>query len=127
MTSRFLFLLLLTCGNVCAQGVSATTSREITQLFTALKQSNCEFSRNGSWHDAPEASAHLQRKYAYLQKKGLVTSTESFIALAATKSSMSGTPYAVRCGQAAPVASQTWFTDKLRALRNAPAAGAMGH
>lgn len=108
---------------VCA-GRSSCHDTEINQLFAALKNSNCEFSRNGSWYSAPKASEHLQRKYDYLQKKGLVTSTESFIELAATKSSMSGKPYEVRCGGAAAVPSQSWFTGKLRALRKGtPASG----
>lgn len=109
--------LLGACASLSAQGVSPATTREVDQLFKVLAQSNCEFSRNGSWYAAPKASEHLQRKYDYLQKKGLVTSTESFIELAATKSSMSGTPYQVRCGNAAPVSSQSWFTGKLRELR----------
>lgn len=114
--------LLGVCASVSAQGISPATTREVGQLFRVLEQSNCEFSRNGSWYAAPKASEHLQRKYEYLQKKGLVTSTESFIELAATKSSMSGKPYQVRCGNTAPVSSQSWFTGKLRScVTNTPA------
>lgn len=101
-----------------AQAPSPATAREIGQLFTALEQSGCEFSRNGSWYGAAKASEHLQRKYDYLRERGMVPSTETFIELAATKSSMSGKPYEVRCGQAAPVPSRTWFNDRLRELRN---------
>ncbi|MCC8441336.1 YfeK family protein [Xanthomonas cannabis] len=117
MSARFLLIALLLGTSASAQDVSPATPREVDELFKVLAQSNCEFSRNGSWYAAPKAIEHLQRKYAYLQKKGLVTSTESFIELAATKSSMSGTPYQVRCGSAAPVSSQSWFTGKLRELR----------
>ena len=53
----------------------------------------------------------------YLLKKGLVTSTETFIELAATKSSISGKPYQVRCGKAPAQSSQSWFASKLKALR----------
>ncbi len=118
--SCLVVFLLGACASLSAQGVSPATTREVDQLFKVLAQSNCEFSRNGSWYAAPKASEHLQRKYDYLQKKGLVTSTESFIELAATKSSMSGTPYQVRCGNAAPVSSQSWFTGKLQELRSKP-------
>ncbi|GAE51169.1 hypothetical protein XPR_3288 [Xanthomonas arboricola pv. pruni MAFF 301420] len=117
MNAKFFLIALLLSSSASAQGVSPATTREVGQLFKVLAQSNCEFSRNGSWYAAPKASEHLQRKYEYLQKKGLVTSTESFIELAATKSSMSGTPYQVRCGNTAPVSSQSWFTGKLRELR----------
>ncbi|WP_311239182.1 MULTISPECIES: YfeK family protein [unclassified Xanthomonas] len=120
MNTKFLLVALFLCTSASAQAVSPTTTREVGQLFKALEQSNCEFSRNGSWYAAPKASEHLQRKYEYLKKKALVTSTESFIELAATKSSMSGKAYQVRCGNAAPVSSQSWFIGKLRELRKRP-------
>ena len=110
-------VLLLAFGAAIAQSVSPTTASEINQLFATLENSKCEFYRNGSWYDAKKASAHLHQKYEYLVKKHLVTSTESFIELAATKSSMSGTPYQVRCGNTQPVPSNSWFTDKLKQLR----------
>ena len=113
-----LALLFLLAGDAVAQTPSAKTTQEVGQLFAALKQSNCEFSRNGSWHNAQKASEHLQRKYDYLLKKRLVTTTESFIELAATKSSMSGKPYQVRCSKAAPVSSSSWFNSQLNAVRS---------
>ena len=111
-----LTLLLLFAGSATAQTPSAKTTQEVGQLFAALKQSNCEFSRNGSWYSAEKASEHLQRKYDYLLKKRLVTTTESFIDLAATKSSISGKPYQVRCGKTAPVSSSSWFKSQLNAV-----------
>ena len=41
---------------------------------------------------------HLQRKYDYLLKKSLVDTSEQFIQRAASKSSVSGKPYRVKCG-----------------------------
>ena len=90
---------------------------EISQLFKSLETSGCQFNRNGSWYNAQEASEHLHRKYDYLVKKGLAKSAESFIDLAASKSSMSGKPYLVRCGNAAPVESKSWFLSKLAQFR----------
>jgi len=116
-------ILLLASGLALADTPSPATSHEIDQLFAALKSSGCEFSRNGSWYDAQKATEHLHRKYDYLLKKGLVTTTESFIERAATESSVSGKPYLVRCGGAQPVPSRSWFDDKLKDLR-AHAAGA---
>jgi hypothetical protein len=111
------FLLFLS-GAAASQTPSAVTTKEVGQLFAALKQSNCEFSRNGSWYNAQKAADHLQSKYEYLLKKHVVTSTESFIELAATKSSMSGKPYQVRCGKTAPVSSNSWFKIQLNAIRS---------
>ncbi len=111
--------LLIASGLAAAQSPSPATSREIEQLFSALGNSKCEFSRNDAWYDAAKATEHLRRKYDYLRRKGLVTSAESFIDLAATRSSMSGKPYLVRCDNAAPIASKAWFAGKLKALRAA--------
>ena len=118
MKIKALGLLLAFAGSAIAQTPSAKTTREVGQLFAALKQSNCEFSRNGAWYSAEKASEHLQRKYDYLLKKRLVTTTESFIDLAATKSSISGKPYQVRCGKTAPVSSSSWFKSQLNAVRS---------
>ena len=118
MKIKALGLLLVFAGSAFAQTPSAKTTQEVGQLFAALKQSNCEFSRNGTWYNAEKASEHLQRKYDYLLKKRLVTTTESFIDLAATKSSMSGKPYQVRCGKTSPVSSSSWFKSQLNALRS---------
>lgn len=118
MKNAFIAVSLFFASVAAAQVPSPATKLEIGQLFVALRQSNCEFSRNGSWYNAQKASDHLQRKYDYLLKKDLVTSTESFIELAATKSSISGQPYQVRCGKMPPISSESWFTSKLNALRS---------
>ena len=92
---------------------------EIDALLGRLQASGCSFNRNGSWHDAAEARTHLLRKLAYLEDRDLVQTSEQFIHRAATGSSMSGKPYLVRCGSAAPVESRVWLTNELKALRAA--------
>jgi hypothetical protein len=90
---------------------------EIAGLMDALSSSGCRFQRNGSWHDADEARAHLQRKYDYLLKKDKVDSAEQFIERAASASSMSGRAYRVRCdGKEQDAAS--WLNGQLRRLRD---------
>lgn len=100
-----------------ASSPTPNTTQEINSLFATLRVSGCEFFRNGSWYSAEKASDHLQGKYEAVRKKGLITNTESFITLAASKSSLSGKAYEVRCGTAAPVSSQSWFTKQLDAIR----------
>jgi hypothetical protein len=119
MKSLLAILVLLWSGIATAQSASAVTTTEIAHLFSALEQSNCQFYRNGSWYGPAQASSHLHRKYDYLLKKGLVTSAEAFIDLAASKSSLSGKPYLVRCGGSAPIESNAWFRKKLAEFRNA--------
>jgi Family of unknown function (DUF5329) len=101
---------------------SATTQTEIAHLFTVLETSSCQFNRNGSWHDAKEAAAHLHTKYKYLQNLNLVASTEKFIERAATESSFSNTPYQIKCADGVALPSGPWFTAallKYRAGKNA--------
>ena len=111
--SQLSIVLLAAFGIASAQTPSSTTTREITSLFTSLETSGCEFNRNGSWYNATKATEHLKRKYDYLIKKHLVDSAESFIARAATESSMSGKAYQVRCPGKATVDSKVWFQDQL--------------
>ena len=79
---------------------------EIDGLLSRLETSSCEFNRNGTWHSATEAKSHLLVKLKYLEDRGAVDSAEQFIELAASKSSMSGQPYLVRCANSAPVSEQ---------------------
>jgi len=85
--------------------------------MSRLEASACEFNRNGTWYTAAEAKSHLLRKLKYLEDRGVVQSTEQFIELAASGSSMTSKPYLVRCGNDAPVASATWLLSQLRDMR----------
>lgn len=115
--------MLLTLSAAVQAAPSAQAKREIQGLMDALSTSSCEFQRNGTWHGRDEARKHLQRKYDYLLKKDLVDSAEQFIERAASKSSISGRAYQVRCpGQPAQPAA-TWFKAKLDASRGSGAPG----
>ena len=87
--------------------------------MSRLEASACEFNRNGTWYTAAEAKSHLLRKLKYLEDRGVVQSTEQFIELAASGSSMTSKPYLVRCGNDAPVASGTWLLSQLQDMRSA--------
>ena len=91
--------------------------REIEGLIAALGASGCDFQRNGSWYPAKKAEQHLRRKYDYLRERDKVATAEQFIALAGTRSSMSGRAYSVRCPGKPVVDSAAWLQGRLRALR----------
>ncbi|MDM5176371.1 hypothetical protein F2P44_27295 [Massilia sp. CCM 8695] len=93
------------------------TRTEVTRLLDTVEKSQCQFSRNGTWHDAKAARAHLQKKYDYLDNKKLLTTTESFIERGATGSSMSGAPYQMRCPGTAVVNSADWLKAELARVR----------
>jgi hypothetical protein len=94
------------------------TRNEINALLTALQSSGCDFNRNGSWYSGPDARAHLQKKFEYLEKSSALTSTEQFIALGASQSSSSGQAYLVRCPGAPALESKVWLNTQLKVLRS---------
>jgi hypothetical protein len=91
--------------------------KEIFHLLDYLGKSNCEFNRNGTWYSPQDAVQHVKRKYHWLLKKELVNTAEQFIDRAASRSSMSGEPYLVKCGDSDPVKSSDWFTEELKKFR----------
>ena len=113
------FALLLLSAAGLAAPTAAPVRGEIDALLARLEASGCRFGRNDEWHAGADAKAHLLRKLDYIEKYGAITSTEQFIDVAATKSSVSGAPYTVQCGNAAPTPSRNWLTSQLEALRAA--------
>lgn len=94
--------------------------REVDALLARLESSQCQFQRNGHWHDAARARSHLERKLRYLEERTKLTSSEQFIELAASESSLSGDAYRVRCAGRAEQSSAAWFLEQLRAIRANP-------
>lgn len=121
ITGSLALAVLLFAGMCRAEGLPQAGKEEIAHLFSYLQTSGCQFNRNGSWHGAQEAADHLNAKYQYLLGKNMISSTEDFIASAATRSSMSGQPYLVKCGDAAPVESAGWFLAELGRERKSAA------
>jgi hypothetical protein len=95
----------------------AIAETEINYLLGFIESSGCEFYRNGSWYDSNKAQAHLRYKYEMLAASGQINTAEDFIEKAATKSSLSGRPYQVRCGGGEVVTSNQWLRDELARYR----------
>jgi hypothetical protein len=121
--------ILVLLGLLCALPVSAAPTpplvgAEIAALLTRLETSGCEFERNGVWYGAAEAKAHLQLK---LGAAGTFSSAEQFIERVASKSTMSGQPYLVRCEISTPVRSDQWLIAQLKEVRTSPLEDAPTH
>lgn len=101
--------------NAQAQATPQAT-QEIKALLDFVEHSECQFVRNGDEFPGPRARAHLEKKLNYLEGKNRVNSAEDFIDLAATKSSISGRAYEVRCPEGAQPAS-TWLKRELQRQR----------
>ena len=96
----------------------ASVQGEIEGLLSALRNSRCEFQRNGTWHSVEEANTHLVYKLHQLEKRTTLQSAEEFIEMAGSVSSVSRQPYLVRCeGIAQP--SADWFAAQLKQIRTA--------
>jgi hypothetical protein len=96
---------------------SINVQSEVNALFDFLGGSGCKFYRNGAWTDSKTAQAHLRKKYIYLLENELINSTEDFIEKAATKSSLSGQPYEVKCDDGVRKTSKQWLVEELAHLR----------
>jgi hypothetical protein len=121
MTTLRPFALAFTLMLSCLAQAAVTPRAEVDGLLSKLEASGCQFYRNGDWHTSAEAKVHLVRKLDYLENKGTLKSAEQFIELAATKSSVTGQAYQVKCASSAAVPSATWLTQQLQSLRGATA------
>ena len=110
----------LSAGAVKAADLPDRSRGEIEGLLSSLGTSSCQFYRNGSWHDGRLAEKHLRTKLEYLLSHGQIHNAEEFIAEAATKSSLSGEPYQVRCPSQPQQQSASWLVERLRESRMAP-------
>ncbi len=90
---------------------------EISFLLAEVARSDCEFFRNGRWYDGRRAAAHLQDKYGSSLDAQHILSAEGFIDTVATRSSLSGKAYAIRCARSVAVPSALWFRERLAAYR----------
>ena len=116
--------LLALAPSVGARGAPpAAAQLEITTLLRDVGTSGCEFYRNGTWYDAKRAQAHLDMKYRDLARRDQIATAEDFITRAATRSSLSGQAYQIRCPGNAVEPSDQWLRDRLLRNRARSAAG----
>lgn len=93
---------------------AADIDAEIQHLKDFIGSSECIFIRNGVEYHSADALKHIIRKYDATRR--WIKSTEDFIRLAATKSSLSGKPYKVRCG-GSEMPCADWLYDELSRYR----------
>ena len=93
--------------------IPAQAQAEVEFLLGFVRDSDCMFYRNGTWSDAHAAEAHLREKYDFLAAADRILTTTDFIEKVATKSSLSGEDYQVRCKAQTAVASGPWLIEAL--------------
>lgn len=87
---------------------------EIEHLLDFVEQSGCSFIRNGKTYTPVQARQHITKKYTYLKKR--IRTAEQFIAHAASKSSITGEHYSVRCA-GEKLSSKAWLEAELKKYR----------
>jgi hypothetical protein len=101
---------------VCSYAdVPAAEKPEVEYLLGLVKTSACKFERNGKLYDGQKAYEHIERKYEHFRDE--ITSTETFIEYAATKSMISGKYYLIICAGMEPENTGDWLLKELRKYR----------
>ena len=90
------------------------TDREIQHLLAYIAGSECSFIRNGKKYGSEAARKHIQKKYEYARSR--IKTTEDFIQGVASKSSISGEPYKVRCNDQIMLCAD-WLGAELKRFR----------
>ncbi len=116
-TAKAVATLLALLPGLAAAHITPKAEREITSLLQAVGSSGCQFIRSGTAYPADRAQAHLLKKYEHMASRNMLGSAEDFIVKAATRSSMSGEAYAMRCGDAPPQRCDEWLMTRLKAMR----------
>lgn len=96
---------------------AAAEDAEIEYLLTSVEQSHCTFVRNGDAHPSAEAADHLRMKYGRAGWR--VKGADQFIDRIASKSSLSGRPYTMQCGDAEAYPTRDWLSERLAEYRAA--------
>ena len=108
-------LLVISALTISPASTLVDSDSEIRHLLQYIGNASCTFVRNGKEYSTADARAHIEKKYAYAER--WIDSTEDFIRLTATKSSMSGKPYRVRCN-GNEFLSARWLSEELFDYRN---------
>ena len=95
--------------------LSTEQKSEIEHLLNFVKSSSCKINRNGKLHDGVNAVSHIQKKYDYFKDE--IKTAEEFIKFSATKSTMSGNYYTVKCRDNRPLGTKEWLLEELRNYR----------
>lgn len=111
--------LFIASAHTALSDVPDSQKAEVEHLLEFVETTKCIFERNGKKYNGIDAAKHIKRKYKYF--KNQITSTEEFIEYSGTKSTVSGKPYMVYCGDGEPIESKTWLIEELALYRNSGA------
>jgi hypothetical protein len=93
----------------------AAHKAEVDHLLKFVRQTTCKIERNGKMHDGSAAASHIAKKFDYFSDE--IHSTEQFIDLSATRSTVSGRYYMVQCGDGEHIRTRDWLLQELDNFR----------
>ncbi len=103
----------LSCSAVA--DVPVDKRQEVSHLIEFVKTSDCIVNRNGDDHKGKDAAKHIIKKYKHYRDD--IKTSEDFIRLSATKSTMSGKMYKVRCPGKSELTTKDWLLGELKVFR----------
>jgi len=110
-------LAVLLCFVAATVSFAATPADEIEGLLAYVKGlDQAAFVRNGTEYTPVQAESHLRMKWK--NGGGHIKTTEDFINLCASKSSLSGKPYQIRFADGHTAEAGTVFKEQLALLRS---------
>lgn len=112
----FVVFLIMLPGTTLADDVD-----RIRFLLDRVKASECSFIRNGTEYSASKAEQHLAMKYERVKSR--ITTVEAFIERIASRSSISGRPYTVRCPHGEKDSGE-WLREELNKYQMDPSSPA---
>lgn len=110
-------ILVAMASSISARGdISDADRHEVIHLLEFIRTSECAIVRNGQRHDGESAYSHVMKKYEYFEDE--IETPEDFIAYSASKSTISGEPYLVFCGNEQERRAQEWLLEELLEYRS---------
>ena len=111
---RILLWLMLLIAPIAQALGEPDAETKIRSLIQTIRESGCEFDRNGRLYTAERAAERLELKYA--RGKRYADSAEAFIERLATGSSWTGEPYWMIC-DGDKISSAEWLAEQLERSR----------
>jgi hypothetical protein len=115
LMKRLWVLFFILSPGLLMANVTPAVKLEIDHLLNFIRDSSCIIDRNGTKHAAVDAISHIEKKYAYFKDR--VKTAEDFIEFSATKSTLSGKYYLVRCGDGEQIRTRQWLIQELQNFR----------
>lgn len=108
---RGIIIVLILFSLLAQNSYAGEMEQEIDHLLHFVKSTTCQLIRNGRRYPGNEAAEHIINKYRYFRTD--IASTEKFIELSASKSTISGQPYWVICQGHQTETSGSWLRREL--------------